>query len=180
MANEADPWDELDRLTEPTPEQRIRFEATEKFWEAITKLDMTTFDALTAEHPSLKHNYTCFFHAIEIGNLEAVESFLGWGTDPNAPDESGRTPLWVASRFSGDLIVRSLVQAGGDPNVLPEDVGPEAEKRGESPLLYAALNGDEELVAYLWPRTSPEVREIARQVLVNRLRLLDEPGPDRL
>ena len=98
------------------------------------------------------------------------------GMDPNAPDESGRTPLWMASRTGGDVIVRRLVEAGGDPNVLPEDIDSEAELRGESPLFYAALHGDEELVAYLWPRTRPEVRSVARSVLAARLRLLDEPA----
>lgn len=172
-----DPWDELDRLTEPTAEQQALSEATERFWDAIAKFDMAKFDALVAECPSLAHDFSCFFHAIEVSNLEAVESFLTFGVDPNAPDESGRSPLWVASAFGGELIVRRLVEAGADPNIMPEDIDPETEKRGESALFYAALNGNEELVAYLWPRTRPDVRTTAREVLARRLRLLDKPDP---
>ena len=169
-----DDWDA--RREWDTGWQRTLFEATDRLWDAITKLDTAAFDALVAEYPSLRHDCTCFFHAIEVGNFEAVESFLAYGADPNAPDESGRTPLWVASRTGGDLIVRRLVEAGGDPNVLPEDIDSEAELRGENPLFYAALHGDEELVAYLWPRPRPEVRSVARSVLAARLRLLDEPA----
>jgi ankyrin repeat protein len=164
-------------MTEPSAEQRTLFDATNRLWDAITRFDMAAFDAVVAENPTLRHSSDCFFYAIEVGNYEAVEFFLAHGADPNAPDESGRTPLWVASRSGGDWMVRRLVEAGGDPNILPEDVDPEAELRGESPLFYAALHGDEELVAYLWPRTRPEVRAAAREVLSARLRLLDHSGP---
>jgi ankyrin repeat protein len=84
----------------------------------------------------------------------------------------------VASSVGYDLIVRWLVEAGADPNVVPEDVDPEAERRGESPPFYAALHGDNELMAYLRSRTRPEVRTAAREMMPARLRLLDGPGPD--
>ncbi|HYH66087.1 MAG TPA: ankyrin repeat domain-containing protein [Urbifossiella sp.] len=177
MATEPDPWDEVYRLTEPTSEQRALSAATNRLWDAITRSDTDAVEAVAAEYPSLKHDYTCFFHAIEVANAEAVSFFLAHGADPNAPDESGRTPLWVASSVGYDLVVRWLVEAGADPNVLPEDIDPEAECRGESALFYAALHGDEELVGYLWPRTRPDVRVAARELMTARAQLLAEPGP---
>jgi len=177
MADDGDPWAELDRLTEPTAEQRTLSAAGERLRYAITRFDMDAVEAVVGEYPSLKNDFNCFFHAIEEANAEAVRFFLAHGVDPNAPDESGRTPLWVASSVGYDLVVQWLVEAGADPNVLPEDVDLEAERRGESALFYAALHGNEELVAYLWPRTRPDVRAVARELMRARLGLLDEPGP---
>ena len=67
--------------------------------------------------------------AAALGNNEAVKQHLTAGTDVNAKDESGWTPLhWAASKVHNKT-AKLLIKEGADVNVVNKD--------GLSPLDYA-------------------------------------------
>ncbi len=67
--------------------------------------------------------------AAALGNNEAVKQHLDAGTDVNAKDESGWTPLhWAASKVHNKT-AKLLIKEGADVNVVNID--------GLSPLDYA-------------------------------------------
>jgi ankyrin repeat protein len=54
--------------------------------------------------------------AAEAGNLKAVKKHLDAGTDVNAKDKYGRTPLDEAARKGHEEIVELLIAKGADVN----------------------------------------------------------------
>ena len=77
--------------------------------------------------------------AANKGNLPAVKAFLKKGTDVDARDVAGRTPLMY---MLSDLeSVRYLVGAGADVNARDE--------LGETPLMKAAWVGKRDVVKFL-------------------------------
>jgi hypothetical protein len=83
---------------------------------------------------------------IESGDLEQVRSSLATGEDPNKPNRDGRTPLALAiGRVRPDL-VGALLEAGAEPNLPSEYVGPWGEEWTMPPLNIAlATLADETL-----------------------------------
>ena len=75
------------------------------------------------------------------GNLEKVQSFIEAGTDVNAQDETGMTPLLRAVSSEQAEVAKFLVDAGADVNG--------ADKRGYVPLHYALWNMDSDMVKLL-------------------------------
>ena len=81
-------------------------------------------EAQTAKAPDIS-----IHDAAALGNNEAVKQHLSAGTDVNAKDESGWTPLhWAASKVHNKT-AKMLIKAGADVNVVNKD--------GLSPLDYA-------------------------------------------
>ena len=77
--------------------------------------------------------------AANKGNLTAVKAFLKKGTDVDARDAAGRTPLMY---MLSDLeSVRYLVGAGADVNARDD--------LGETPLMKAAWVGKRDIVKFL-------------------------------
>jgi hypothetical protein len=67
--------------------------------------------------------------AVRKGNIEAVKQHLAAGSDVNAKDDSGWTPLhWAASKVHNKT-AKLLIKEGADVNVVNID--------GLSPLDYA-------------------------------------------
>jgi ankyrin repeat protein len=173
----SDPWDWLfDHAKEEGEVERQRRQIVDRLWQAVQLCDLDGVAEVLSKEPTTARSIDLLHEAILRGSPQIVGMLLWNGAPPGEPDCSGITPLLLAARAGHDEIVRLLIQYGADPNVLPEDIDPEAEDhiRGESPLLFAALWGQQELVRYLWSRTRPDVREKARTVMRNRLRLLDE------
>ncbi len=65
------------------------------------------------------------------GDSGEVAQLLAEGTDPNAPDHTGRTALHHAGENAQARILNMLLDAGGDPDVQDRD--------GSTPLHLAAL-----------------------------------------
>ena len=81
------------------------------------------------EPPTAKAPDISIHDAAALGNNEAVKQHLTAGTDVNAKDESGWTPLhWAASKVHNKT-AKLLIKEGADVNVVNID--------GLSPLDYA-------------------------------------------
>jgi len=81
------------------------------------------------ETPTTKAPDISIHYAASGGNIEAVKQHLDAGTDVNAKDESGWTPLhWAASKVHNKT-AKLLIKEGADVNVVNID--------GLSPLDYA-------------------------------------------
>ena len=81
------------------------------------------------EPPTAKAPDISIHDAAALGNNEAVKQHLTVGTDVNAKDESGWTPLhWAASKVHNKT-AKLLIKEGADVNAINND--------GQSPLDYA-------------------------------------------
>jgi len=76
--------------------------------------------------PSAKAPDISIYFAAGLGNIEAVNQYLAAGTDVNAKDKYGRTPLHEAAYWDHKEIVELLITKGADVNAKT--------KRGETPL----------------------------------------------
>ena len=86
-------------------------------------------EATKPERPTAKAPDISIHDAAALGNNEAVKQHLTAGTDVNAKDESGWTPLhWAASKVHNKT-AKLLIKEGADVNVVNKD--------GLSPLDYA-------------------------------------------
>ena len=86
-------------------------------------------EAAKPEWPTAKAPDISIHDAAALGNNEAVKQHLTAGTDVNAKDESGWTPLhWAASKVHNKT-AKLLIKEGADVNVVNKD--------GLSPLDYA-------------------------------------------
>ena len=86
-------------------------------------------ETATPEPPTAKAPDISIHDAAALGNNEAVKRHLTVGTDVNAKDESGWTPLhWAASKVQNKT-AQLLIKEGADVNAVNKD--------GQSPLDYA-------------------------------------------
>jgi len=75
------------------------------------------------------------------GNLDAIRRHIKAGTDLNAKDAYGSTPLTVAATFGKTEAAQILLEGGADPGV--------RDKNGSTPLHVAAFFGRPEIVQAL-------------------------------
>jgi ankyrin repeat protein len=80
--------------------------------------------------------------ASKKGDIEAVKQHLAAGTDVNAWDDSGWTPLIHAAEGGHKEIVELLIASGADLNA-------HIHLAGSTPLHYAALFGQKEIAELL-------------------------------
>ena len=79
--------------------------------------------------------------AAELGNIEAVKQHLDDGTEVNAKDGTGRTPLHWAAWVGHKEIAELLITAGADVNAKDGD--------GDTPLDEAVSEGEKEIADLL-------------------------------
>jgi len=79
--------------------------------------------------------------AARTGNIEAVKQHLAAGTDVNAKDEDGVTPLHMAANRGHKEVVELLIANGADVNAKG--------MTGWTPLHYAAVSGRKEVAELL-------------------------------
>lgn len=93
-------------------------------------------------------------HAIEKGDLSAVEQALKTGSDPNSPGSDSQPPLEVAARHGFVEAGRALLANQADIDKVPivkvrGDDGKLVERRGNSALHTAVATGQVEFVKLL-------------------------------
>ncbi len=86
------------------------------------------------ESPTAKASEISIHEAAALGNIEVVKQFLDSGTDVNAKDETGGTPLDEAAGWGRKGIVELLIAKGADVNAKFDD-------DGSTPLHLAAWKG---------------------------------------
>jgi len=93
------------------------------------------------EPPTAKAPDIGIYGASYTGNIEAIKQHLAAGTDVNAKNEWGGTPLHYATFGGRKEVVELLIAKGADVNT-KDDVG-------ETPLHWAAKEGNKEVVELL-------------------------------
>ena len=68
------------------------------------------------EPPTVKASGISIIKAIRKGNIEAVKQHIAAGTDVNAKDEDGLTPLHYAAYCGHNEIAELLIAKGADVN----------------------------------------------------------------
>ena len=74
--------------------------------------------------------------------LEALDTCLAHGADPNEPDTSGRTPLHWAGQRDDPVIATALVEAGADSAAALAVVGTEVERILDAPICTGDYSPD--------------------------------------
>lgn len=81
-------------------------------------------ESLTQEEIKKKEKPSMDIHsAVFLGNKNALNEHIAYGTDLNAKDAYGSTPLNIAATFGKTDIANFLIQAGADLNTRNADGG---------------------------------------------------------
>jgi ankyrin repeat protein len=96
----------------------------------------TPVSETTSESPSVALHTATF-----LGNLEALQQHIKYGSDLNKKDDYGSTPLIIAATFGKTEIAKALINAGADLNLTSND--------GSTPLHTAAFFCRTEIVKAL-------------------------------
>ena len=91
-------------------------------------------EAATPEPTAVKAPDISVHKAAALGDIEVVKQFLDSGTDVNAKDETGGTPLDEAAGWGRNDIVELLIAKGADVNAKFDD-------DGSTPLHLSAWRG---------------------------------------
>ena len=103
---------------------------------------ISVFAASTTLAEDLKTIWKLIPTAVEEGNIEAVKQHITAGTDVNAKNPHGWTPLHAAALWGhNDEVAELLIANGADVNA--------TDKHGRTPLHYAATNGHKEIAELL-------------------------------
>jgi hypothetical protein len=169
------------------PEPDAEFEAAlNRAYETVREGDAVGFESVLEECPrvaeDLNWSLPLLDRAVECGHEPIVARLLKAGVPANAIGDDGVTPLMRAAWGGYAGIIRRLLDAGADPDILPEayDSAIPIEQHGRSALFCAMDRGHKDVIRVLKKVTSANVRKKAREAL-DRLRLEqedeEEPGP---
>ena len=86
-----------------------------------------------------------FFRAVRADNASGVKSLIARGFDPNTRDPNGQTALLMALREPSPKVIAVLIES-------PKTNVEQRNAKDESPLMIAAIKGDQELVTKLIAR----------------------------
>ena len=94
-------------------------------------------EAAQPEPPTVKARDISIHDAVRTGNIEAVKQHIAAGTDVNAKDQNGKTPLHYAAWKGHKEIAELLIANGADVNAKDD--------KGGTPLHVAAWEGHTEV-----------------------------------
>jgi ankyrin repeat protein len=122
----------------------------DRFFNGKTPLDLASKDEIAdllrkhggKTYAELKAEESIHKAAIK-GNIEAVKQYLAAGTDVNAKDVNGVTPLYYAAGRGRKEVAELLIAKGADVNVNAKS------DRDATPLHGAAFNGHAEIAELL-------------------------------
>jgi len=98
-----------------------------------------------AYFPSHAGSYEDFFRAVRSDNASSVQALLDRGFDPNTVDEQGQAGLLIAMREPSLKVLQVLLDS-------PKTQVEVRNAKDESPLMLAALKGQQDLVTKLIAR----------------------------
>ena len=90
-------------------------------------------------------SFSDFFRAVRGDNASAIQSLLNRGFDPNTRDENGLTGLLIAVREPSPRVIDVLLKS-------PKTDVESRNASDESPLMLAAIKGQQDLVTKLIAR----------------------------
>jgi ankyrin repeat protein len=90
-------------------------------------------------------SYEDFFRAVRSDNAGGIQALLNRGFDPNTRDEHGQTGLLIAMREPSPRVIQVLLDS-------PKTDVEARNAKDESPLMLAALKGQQDLVTRLIAR----------------------------
>lgn len=100
--------------------------------------------------------------AIELPNVDMVESFLKYGANPSMPNSKGQTPLMLAAKYNKPYITRLLLENGAYIYINDKD------NDGDTALMIAQKAGYEKIVEIL--ELGKEMLKSANWAFKERLR----------
>ena len=103
---------------------------------------LSAFAAVFSAHAG---SFEDFFRAVRADNPSGVRSLLQRGFDPNTRDERGQTGLLIALREPSPKVIQVLLES-------PQTNVELRNAKDESPLMLAAIKGQQELVTQLIKR----------------------------
>ena len=106
----------------------------------------------TGNQPTAKAPAISILDAAEKGDIEAVKQYLAAGTDVNAMDKRGRTPLHFAAKRGQKELVELLIANGADVNAKTD--------LGNTPLHRVAAQDVKEIAG-------TELKHIAQVLIAN-------------
>lgn len=113
-----------------------------------------TLAAEGADVNARDHGYTPLMFAARSGSEEAIKALLDAKADPNLRDcaVNGWTPLIHALHKRQNAAARVLVEGGADVNAREGGCDERLVEGGPTPLMYAAMNDNAEMVKFLLGR----------------------------
>lgn len=98
-----------------------------------------------ASFSSQAGSYEDFFRAVRSDNASSIQALLNRGFDPNTVDEQGQAGLLIAMREPSPRVIQVLLDS-------PKTNVEVRNAKDESPLMLAALKGQQDLVTRLIAR----------------------------
>ena len=98
-----------------------------------------------ASFSSQAGSYEDFFRAVRSDNASSIQALLNRGFDPNTVDEQGQAGLLIAMREPSPKVIQVLLDS-------PKTNVEVRNAKDESPLMLAALKGQQDLVTRLIAR----------------------------
>lgn len=112
-----------------------------------------------------RQTQSTLFAVVKAGDLTELQALLAAGSDVNARDQYGQTPLiYALSEGADDEVVGRLLEAGADVNVTTE--------AGWTPLMYAARDAEsaETVQQLMFAGADPTVRNAEGQTAADLAR----------